>query len=315
MSLINANLQKRIDQKKKRLDALRPFPSLNLKRLQEKIALDWTYHSNSIEGSSLSLRETQAILEAGITIRGKPLREHLEVINHAEAIHFVENLVSKKRKINKFVSRKLEITLIEVLEIHRLILAKINDQEAGKLRKVEVFIRGSRYLPPHPRKVPQLTNNFDRWLKKKKNIHPVEEAALAHFKLVKIHPFVDGNGRTARLLMNLILMQKGFPPIVILTQERFKYFDLLELGEIKDKIKPFINFIAERAERALDLYLFTLDTAKEYLSLPELAKHTPYSADYLGLLARRRRLGAIKIEGKWYATRKALENYLRSIGK
>lgn len=115
--------------------------------------------------------------------------------------------------------------------------------------------------------------------------------------------------------MNLILMREKFPPIVILTQERFKYFRALEIGETQGKLKPFINFIAERAERALDLYLFAFDNQKDYLSLSELAKKSPYGADYLSLLARRRRLEAIKVEGKWYANRQALANYQRSLKK
>lgn len=300
--IIKPDLLKRLEEKKKRLDRLRPFPPKVVEKLREKVILDWTYHSNAIEGNTLTLRETQAVLEAGLTISGKPLKDHLEAINHKEAILWLEEEVNKKEPVNLDV----------ILELHKIILTKINDAEAGRFRHEPVFIRGARFVPPNPAKVYSLMEEFEKWLKENAKIYVVERAALAHFKLVSIHPFFDGNGRTARLLMNLILMQNGYPPAIILAKERKNYFSLLEEGNLKGNIAPFINFIGEVVDQALDLYLFVVE-GKEYLRLAEAARGTPYSQEYLSLLARRRVLPSIKVDGVWYTTREEINNYLRKV--
>jgi len=190
--IIDKQLNDRIIKKKKELDKLRPFPKGVLANLREQIIIEWTYNSDAIEGNSLTLRETKLVLEDGLTISGKSLREHLETINHKEAIEFIEKLVRKNSNINTLAIR----------QIHSLILSKIDDEEAGKYRNVKVFISGSKHIFPEAIEVSALMSDFNRWLRvknRKQNI--IEYAAEAHFKLVDIHPFVDGNGRTARLLM------------------------------------------------------------------------------------------------------------------
>jgi len=307
--MIDEKLYQRILEKKERLDRCRPISSAILQRLKERIAIEWTYNSNAIEGSSLTLKETQLAIEEGLTIRGKPLREHLEAVNHKEAIDYVEELVEGKQ----LPSTKL------VCEIHRLVLTKIDDENAGRYRNVNVRITGSTHLPPDSRKVPRLMQEFNRWFKSEaKKLNPVEYAALAHFKLVDIHPFVDGNGRTARLLMNLILMGEGFPPTVILNSERGKYYDVLETGH-RQNYKPFVNFVARSLERSLVVWLQAIEPARkrknerEFVPLRELAGKTPYSQEYLGLLARRGKIEAVKLDRIWHSTPKAVEDYIDSL--
>lgn len=308
--MIDEKLYQRILEKKKRLDRCRPISPTVLQRLKERIAIEWTYNSNAIEGSSLTLKETQLALEHGLTVKGKPLREHLEAINHKEAIDYVEELVRGKKPVGAEVVR----------EVHRLILTKIDDENAGRYRDVNVRITGSTHLPPDSQKVPRLMREFDQWLKlESKKLNPVEYAALAHFKLVDIHPFVDGNGRTARLLMNLILMRDDFPPTVILNSERGKYYDVLEAAHRRDD-KPFVDFVGRSLERSLVVWLQAVEPARkrkgkeEFVPLRELVNQTPYSQEYLGLLARRGKIEAVKLDGIWHSTLKAIQNYIDSLG-
>lgn len=308
---INKNLYKRIKAKKKKLTALRPFPKAALARLKEQIAIEWTYNSNAIEGSTLNLNETRLVIEEGLTIKGKPLREHFEAINHKEAIDFVEEISRKKTPISAYIIRQL----------HHLVLSKIDDKEAGRYRKLEVRITGSKHVPPQPTLLPSIMHDFDLWLKKNiKKMDPLEFAALAHFKLVDIHPFIDGNGRTARLLMNLILIRAGYPPAVILKVDRKKYFRCLELAH-KKKLDTFYNFIARSAERSLDIYLKNLTPTtstrkaeeEKYILLREATKYCSYSQEYLSLLARLGQLEAIKLGRNWHTTKKAIKTYLNSV--
>jgi len=305
---INKQLNDRIIKKKNELDKLRPFPKAALQNLREQIIIEWTYNSDAIEGNSLTLRETKLVLQDGLTISGKSLREHLETINHKEAIDFVEKLVRKKSNINSLAIR----------QIHSLILSKIDDEEAGKYRNVKVFISGSKHVFPEAIEVPALMSDFDKWLKKKntkQNI--IEYAAEAHFKLVDIHPFVDGNGRTARLLMNLILMKYGFPPAVILKVDRKKYYNCLEKGH-KHDLEDLFNFIGRSADGALTMWLEMLTPAdkqkpnSKYLPIREIYEGTPYSQEYLSLLARRGKLEAVKFGRNWYTSKEAVEKYLKS---
>jgi len=307
--MIDEKLYQRILEKKKRLDRCRPISPAILQRLKERIAVEWTYNSNAIEGSSLTLKETQLAIEEGLTIKGKPLREHFEAVNHKEAIDYVEELVAEKM----LSSTKL------VREIHRLILTKVDDENAGRYRNVNVRITGSTHLPPDSRKISRLMKNFDQWLKAgARKLNPVEYAALAHFKLVDIHPFVDDNGRTARLLMNLILMKKGFPPTVILNAERRKYYDVLEAGHRQD-YKPFVDFVGRSLERSLVVWLQAVEPAQkrkddqEFIPLRELANRTPYSQEYLSLLARQGKVEAVKLDRIWHSTPKAVRDYTDSL--
>ncbi len=228
------------------MDEARPLSPSVLNRLREQLDVEWTYHSNAIEGSSLTLRETQLVLQHGLTVAGKSLREHLEAINHQHAIHFVESLADKDEPITEYIVRS----------IHALVLRTIDDEEAGRYRRVQVYITGSEYVPPEPVAVPGLMADLGDWLHSGEvaALHPVERATLAHFRLVHIHPFTDGNGRTARLLMNLLLMRAGYPPAVIRVEDRPAYYDALDAARDGDT-EPFVRLVAEAVERALTLWL------------------------------------------------------------
>jgi Fic family protein len=308
--MLNSRLLTRIQQKKEKLDSLRPLPVASLKRLKEHFTVEWIYNSNAIEGSTLTLRETQLILETGLTIGGKSLREHFEVTNHKDAIEYVEKLSNAKEAITPF----------HVRQIHKLVLTQIDDENAGQYRKTEVRILGASHIPPEAWELSRSMTEWGNWLKVSENkIHPVELAALAHHRLVAIHPFIDGNGRTARLVMNLILFKYGYPPAVILQVNRKQYYQALMQAD-SGKIDPLINFVGRSVERSLTLYLDasqpkTKQTAlnAQWISLTQAAEGTPYSQEYLSLLARQGRIEAIKRGRVWYTTRKAIKVYKDSV--
>jgi len=242
----------RLDEKKARLDAARPLPPEVTAKLKEYFDVEWTYHSNAIEGNTLTLAETRVVLLDGLTVGGKSLREHLEAINHKHAIDFVEALATGDEPITEHTIR----------QVHALILRAIDDRHAGVYRQNQVYIAGSTYVPPGPVEVPALMADLVRWLNSAEaaELHPVRRAALAHFRLVHIHPFVDGNGRTARLLMNLVLLRDGFPPAIIRREKRSEYYDALDRAHQGDS-DPFVFLVAEEVERSLDIWLSTIAVA------------------------------------------------------
>ncbi|MFH1520797.1 MAG: Fic family protein [Candidatus Micrarchaeota archaeon] len=297
---IEEKTYERILRKREALGKLRPFNQGALHKLQEAFRVDMTYNSNAIEGNSLSLSETKLVLEEGITVGGKSLKEHLEVTNHNKAIDFIQSLVSKP-----------EVKEIDVLNIHAIILDRIDQENAGFYRRSAVRISGTDYSPPNAIKVPNLMQEVYRLLNTRGG-EPIETAALIHQKFVDIHPFIDGNGRTARLLMNLYLMRHGYPPIIILRAERKKYLRTIMQARMDNDTIHFANFVAKAVERSLDIHLDSLGTeSKEYLSLTEAAKisRNKYSEEYLSLLARNGKIGAVKFNRNWKITREALEEY------
>lgn len=244
MSIITESLN-RIDEKKKKLDAYRPLPPELVQNLSEWFAIEFTYTSNAIEGNTLSMAETAMVVEKGITIGGKTIREHLEAINHAQAIDFIKELANKKQA---------ELALDDILAIHKIVLQKIDDLHAGRFREVMVRVVGSSTIFPNAAKVPFLMVDFMTWLQGATE-HPVIIAALAHYKLVTIHPFVDGNGRTARLLMNLLLLQHGYPIAIIKKEKRAEYIAAIEYARQKDDMTAFYAVIIDAVEYVLDAYL------------------------------------------------------------
>lgn len=233
---------------KNELDQYRPLPPEAVKNLQDVYRVEWTFHSNAIEGNTLSLVETKMVLEEGLTIGGKQLREHLEVINHSEAISFVEEQILNKQDLNESILKN----------IHYLVLKNIDDKNAGTYRSINVGISGSHHTPTHFLQVPDVMKELFNWYEDNKNrLHPVELAALFHFKFVFIHPFADGNGRTARLLLNLILMQNGYPPIIIKAdpQDRLEYYTALEKASVDNNTEPFIQLISKCTEQSLKRYI------------------------------------------------------------
>lgn len=292
-------LRKRILEKKRALDKLRPFNKGALHKLQETFRVDMTYNSNAIEGNSLSLSETKLVIEEGITIGGKTLKEHLEATNHSSAINFIESLIKKPR-----------IEEIDVLNIHAIILDRIDSQNAGFYRRGAVRISGTNYLPPNSIKVPDLMKEVYLLLNLKGDV--IERASKIHQKFVDIHPFVDGNGRTARLLLNLYLMRNDYPPVIILKVERKKYISTIMQSRETKSIEFFANFIVRSIERSLDIYLDSVGTeSKEYFTLGEAAKISKnnYSQEYLSLLARTGKIEAVKFGRNWKITKEALKEY------
>ncbi|MDI6888594.1 MAG: Fic family protein [Methanocellales archaeon] len=293
---IKKELLERIQEKKKRLAQMRPLPKDVMKRLREELRLLHTYHSNAIEGNTLTLQETKLILEQGITVGGKSLQEHLEATNTADAYKFIEELAKGKRHIAHET----------IQEIHAIVTRGIL-ADPGKYRITNVRIVGAIKTPPDYTKVAKLMDELFETLKKSK-YDPISMAALLHHGIVAIHPFIDGNGRVARLVTNLYLTQHGYPPIVLRKEDRKKYYGALKKAD-QDDPGAFINFIAKAVDEALTFYLSASGGDDELLPLGELAKTSPYSQEYLSLLARQGKLDAIKIDGVWHASRRALRRY------
>ena len=233
-----------VDNLKRKLDSKRPIPKETLKSLKESINLEWTYNSNGIEGNTLTLRETQVVLE-GITVGGKSIKEHLEAINHEQAILFLDELVKEDNPITEW----------NIKNIHQLILKEIDNENAGKYRKENVTIKGATHIPPDYITVPELMEklilNYKTW-----NIyHPIVKATLLHGELVKIHPFIDGNGRTSRLIMNLDLMNSGYNPIIIKKEDRLKYYEALDKAHTTYDYTDFVKLVTKLEIEMLKKYL------------------------------------------------------------
>lgn len=235
-----------LTQKKRLLDGFRPLPPELVRNLDDWFTVELTFTSNAIEGNTLTRRETAVVIEKGLAVGGKSLKEHLEAANHAQALDWVRSLLKKKPS---------QLTAQDVLTIHALILKGLDDDNAGRYRAVAVRISGSAVVLPNPRKVPDLMDEFLAWLTSKPDLHPVAFAGEAHYRLVTIHPFVDGNGRTARLLMNLLLMMAGYPPAIIRKRDRLAYLGALETAQLGGSKTAFEKIIARAAERSLDIYV------------------------------------------------------------
>ena len=235
-----------ITQKKQLLDKHRPFKQHIIDNLREWFKIELTYSSNALEGNTLSRFETAVVVQNGITIGGKLLREHLEATNHAEAFDFVMSLVGKKA-----------IAETHILEIHRLVLQNIETQDAGIYRKVPVRIAGSNVVFPNYLKIPELMKDFVNNINAETD--PVEKAMKGHYDFVTTHPFIDGNGRTARLVMNLLLMQSGYPPAIIKPQDRLKYLKSLELAQLGGSKEPYREFMIRAIDRSLSIYIDAIE--------------------------------------------------------
>jgi len=239
-------LLKKITEKKQKFDALKPFHRDLEKNLHDWTRIALTYSSNAIEGNTLSHQETAQIIEKNITIGGKSIIEHLEATNHAHAIDIVTKMAKEK-------TRK-ELVVENVLDIHRCLLKKIDDANAGAFRQCSVRIMGSTVPRPNYLKVPELMSEFMTWLTTAEG-HVAKIAADAHLKFVYIHPFVDGNGRTARLLMNLILLQDGYPLTIIEKEKRIEYINAIEKALLHKELDDYYRVIFEAIEKSLDIYL------------------------------------------------------------
>ncbi len=301
---LESNFQ-RIELKKKELDKRRPLPEVALNRIREDLYIEWSYNSNSIEGNTLNLNETRMVLQEGMTVKGKSLKEHLEITNHHDAIEFVEELAKKKQKI----------TEKNILNIHEIVMLKIEKQHAGCYRNGAVRIVGANFIPPNPLKVSILMEELMEYIETNPlKLNDIEMAASLHHRFVWIHPFFDGNGRTIRLIMNLFLMQKGYPPAIILKNDRKKYYEALNQAN-NGSYHKLILLIAQSIERSLDIYLMAYPGNNyDYMPITTIIEEEqlPYGQEYISLLARQGKIDAFKEGRNWYTSKKAVNDYLNN---
>ena len=247
-------IAEKIAAKKARFDQLRPLSQGDLRALQKFYDIDLTYTSNAIEGNTLTLRETAELIEHGITVGGKPLRDHLEAVDHYDAVLFVRDLASGDAPLGEPAVR----------EIHRRIVLRSQPEIAGVYSSLPRRIAGSPVVFPNPLKIPELMRQFGEWLAGvDPGVHPgadpVPSASFeAHFRLSAIHPFSDGNGRTCRLLMNLLLLRGGYPPVGVRMEDRNNFLDALECASLTEDLGPFQLFMHQRLDRTLEDYLAAL---------------------------------------------------------
>ncbi|MGN6233275.1 MAG: Fic family protein [Trinickia sp.] len=240
-----------VDADKATLDRARPLPAHTVASLREKLMLEWTYHSNAIEGNTLTLRETKVVLE-GITVGGKSLREHFEATNHRDAILYVEAIVAKHEALTEW----------QVRNLHALVLKSIDADQAGRYRQENVVIAGASTMPPDFMHLPAEMAGLMHWYDDAGATHPIERAAELHTRFVKIHPFVDGNGRTGRLLLNFELLKMGYPPAIIRKEDRLAYYDALDTACVSGDFSEITSLVAVSVQRSLDLYLEVLGLRK-----------------------------------------------------
>jgi len=249
---MNENIKKlliEVDVLKEQLSTLRPLPGEALRKIQDALDIEYTYESNRIEGNTLTLQETALVVNEGVTISGKSMREHLEAINHAEAINYIKDIAK----------RDIEISERTIKEIHSLILHGIDRENAGRYRTVPVMISGSTYMPPQPYLIEKQMEDFMIRFKQMEveKVHPVLVAAYLHDELVRIHPFIDGNGRTSRLLMNLYLLRNGYVIIILKGSNDAKvgYYKAFEKSHTEHFTEDFQQLVVEAEIAALQRYL------------------------------------------------------------
>jgi Fic family protein len=252
-STLLKTLLQQIENLKNRLQAIRPLPAEALNKILLAFEMEYTFESNRIEGNTLTLQETALVVSEGITIGGKSMREHLEAINHAQAVEFIKDIARSD----------IEITERTIKEIHAIILHGINKEQAGKYRSGPVMIVGSRHIPPQPFLVMPQMEQFIRNYQAMQDAgeHPVIIAAFLHAELVKIHPFIDGNGRTSRLLMNLYLLSQGYTITVLKGDNEAKqaYYAALEQSHTENNREAFYLLVANAARQSMERYIGVIE--------------------------------------------------------
>jgi Fic family protein len=293
----------RLLEKKQSLQSSRPLPNIALHKIKESLSIEWTYNSNSIEGNTMSLRETQMVIQEGITIKGKSLREHFETHNHDKAIDYLYSIVN-----DDYILRS-----IDILSLHGLVLRSIEDDFAGRIRNGGVRITGANFTPPNANKVPDLLDELIDFVNTNPlKLNDIELATVFHHKLVWIHPFFDGNGRTVRLAMNLLLMRSGFPPAIILKNDRKKYYEALNQAN-GGNYQKLTLLMCQALERTLNIYKNAMpDNYSEYQEISNIVQEPdmPYGQEYISLLARTGKIDAYKEGRNWLTTREAIEDYI-----
>ena len=290
---------RRVQRNLDELQSRRPLAKDTLGRLHQQLRLYHTYHSNAIEGNTLTLRETRLILEQGLTIGGKSLREHLEATNNAEAFDWIWERARPGFRLDHSFLRKL----------HELV-TRGTMEHPGEYRSHQVWIGGSAHVPPTPSEiVPMLDEMFRRV---RSTREPVLRGILLHHRLVFVHPFLDGNGRTTRLAANLALMSAGYPPVVLRVEDRRRYYACLEEAD-RGRYSSFATFILRAVDEALVVFLAAAEPERTLIPLKQLARRSPYSQEYLSLRARQGVLEAVKIGRTWYSSKRALDGYVESL--
>jgi Fic family protein len=306
MSCLPKDIQDHLDEKLSLLNSYRPLPQAAVRKLREQFGIEMTYNSNAIEGNSLTLKETFLVINEGLTIKGKPLRDHLEAKSHTDALEYLYELVDKGKRST--LSERL------IREFNQIVMRDMDKEWAGRYRNSNVLITGADHTPPEAVELPRMMHELVDWLREnRKMLHAVELAAVLHHRLVSIHPFFDGNGRTARLAMNVVLMRAGFPLAVVLKNDRKRYYRTLQEAD-KQNYVPFVRFIAQAVQRSLDIYLKVLTPShknrEQFISLADLAKGSHFTDKYLNLLARSGKLEAHKEGRNWLSSQEALKRYL-----
>ena len=293
----------RLHEKKVLLDKGRPLLASVLHRIKEDLSIEWIYNSNSIEGNTLSLRKTKMVLQDGITVKVKSLREHFEVYSHQKAIEYLQTLVKDNYKI----SGK------DILSLHGFVMRSIEDEFAGRLRDGGVRILGANFTPLNATKDSGMfAELIDFTNSNPLKLNDILLATVFHHRFVWIHPFFDGNGRTARLAMNLLLRRKGFPPAIILKNDRSKYYEALNRAN-KGGYKKLALFVIQSLERSLNIYLKAMPGGKyDYEPISNILQEEQmhYAQEYISLLARQGKIDAHKEGRNWVTTRSAIEKYL-----
>ncbi|MFM7683406.1 MAG: Fic family protein [Bacteroidota bacterium] len=239
---------KNLDELSKKWKNIKPLNEIQLRKMEEYFFTSYTYESNRIEGNTLTLQETHLVINEGITIGGKSMREHLELVNHKEAIELILDLVQNKIPFNAF----------RLKQIHQIILKGVDDRNAGVYRNLPVRISGSSHVPPEPYLIEKMMEDYFIFYETQKEIlHPVILAAEMHERLVTIHPFIDGNGRTSRLVMNLILLKSGFTIANLKGNfnDRMRYYKALEQVQVNHESDLFYELITEYVESSLKEHL------------------------------------------------------------
>lgn len=307
LATLPPSLHRRIVEKRNQLAACKLTPAI-LGDLERKMQVEFVYNSNSIEGVTLSLGETELALR-GMTVHGKMLAEVLAAQNHEKALALVRDLAIGEKGF----------AIGDILEIHRAIMAGIISS-AGQFRQGDVRIVGASFSPPPAYEVEGHVRDLVAYINANPDeLRPVELAAHAHYYIAWIHPFDDGNGRMARLVMNMLLIRNWYPFAVIKNVERKKYINLLDAVSRTGDLEPFLIYIARCVEQTLDVYLNAAEGGgqlkEKFLPLSTLAAGTPYSAEYLSLQARKGVLDAVKVGRVWTSTKKTLKAYIREHGR
>lgn len=301
-------LHRRILEKKNRFDATHPLSKDIIKKIEERMQVEFVYNTNRIEGNTLTRGETELILR-GMTVHGKNILDVIAVKNHPRAIAFIKEMATD-------IHRKL--CEGDIKEIHALIMEKIIPH-AGEYRKQPVSVRGAGFEPAQFYEIPKHMKELMEFINENPDeLRPIELAAHAHYYLTWIHPFDDGNGRVARLLLNLVLLRNGYPLTPIKNVERKKYLDVLKRADQGD-FEPYLCYVARCVEQMLDLYLLEIEgigkKKEKLMPLAKIAEGTPYSAEYLSLLARRGILDAVKVGKVWMTTRSTIKRYIELHGR